>query len=45
MTAEEVKKFYPSHVNEPYFLELIEFMISGPCMALVLAKVTPGETS
>ena len=42
MTAEEVHKFYSDHENETYFLQLVEYMTSGPTIALVLAKANPG---
>ena len=41
MTAEEVQKFYSHITNEPYFLNLVDYMTSGPSVALVLAKVNP----
>eukprot|EP00116_Pleurobrachia_bachei_P017985 sb/3478247/ len=45
MTAEEVAQFYPLHVGESYFLDLVDYMTSGPSIALVLAKITPDERS
>ena len=41
MTAEEVQKFYLHISTEPYFLNLVDYMTSGPSVALVLAKVNP----
>ncbi|KAL5250149.1 hypothetical protein ACHWQZ_G016021 [Mnemiopsis leidyi] len=43
MTAEEVNKFYSHLTKEPYFLNLVDYMTSGPCVALVLAKVNPSD--
>ncbi|XP_063687476.1 thioredoxin domain-containing protein 6-like isoform X3 [Bolinopsis microptera] len=43
MTAEEVHKFYSHISTEPYFLNLVDYMTSGPTVALVLAKVNPSE--
>ena len=42
MDAEEVAQFYPQHTGESYFLDLVDYMTSGPSIALVLAKITPG---
>ena len=43
MTAEEVHKFYSHLEQETYFLDLVEYMTSGPSVALVLAKANPGR--
>ena len=38
MTKEQAEGFYIIHKERPFFNDLIEFMISGPCMVLVLEK-------
>ena len=45
MTSEEVRAFYSHIQNEPYFLDLVTYMTSGPSIAIVLAKVTPGYSA
>ena len=37
-TEDWVKEFYSHVESEPIFEELIEFMVSGPCMVLVLTN-------
>ena len=36
MSKQEAETFYNEHKDKPFFNELIEFMTSGPIMALVL---------
>ena len=43
MTPEEVSRFYSHLTEEPYFMRLLDYMTSGPSVALVLAKVVPCE--
>ena len=38
MTKETAENFYYVHKERPFFDDLISFMISGPCMVLVLQK-------
>lgn len=41
MTSEEVQAFYPHCISEPYFVNLVDYMTSGPSVALILAKIHP----
>ncbi len=34
----EAKEFYKIHAHQPFYMELVEFMISDPCIVLVLEK-------
>jgi nucleoside-diphosphate kinase len=36
MTREQAEGFYAVHAERPFFGELVEFMISGPCVVQVL---------
>ncbi len=36
MTKEQAEKFYAEHREKPFFPELVEFMSSGPIVAMVL---------
>lgn len=36
MTEEQAKTFYAIHKERPFFSQLVEFMISGPILAMVL---------
>lgn len=36
LPAEQAKGFYAVHAHRPFFQELVTFMISGPCLILVL---------
>ncbi len=36
LEKQEAELFYHEHKNKPFFSELVEFMTSGPIMALVL---------
>lgn len=38
MTKKEAEGFYAVHEGKPFFEELTEFMSSGPCVVLALAK-------
>lgn len=38
MTQKEAEGFYAVHRERPFFKDLVSFMISGPCMPLVLEK-------
>ena len=38
LSKEQAKVFYAVHHERPFFGDLIEFMISGPCMVLALQK-------
>lgn len=39
MTPEQTGDFYAEHKGKPFFPTLVEFMSSGPALALVLARV------
>jgi len=39
MTQEQAGKFYEVHKERGFFVELVEFMTSGPCMPMVLEKM------
>ncbi len=36
LSPEQAKGFYAVHAHRPFFQELVGFMISGPCLVLVL---------
>ncbi len=36
LPPEQAKGFYAVHAHRPFFQELVNFMISGPCLILVL---------
>ena len=36
LTEDQAKKFYIVHKERPFYQELVDFMISGPVMAMVL---------
>ena len=38
LSREKAAKFYSAHKDRPFFQELIDFIISGPVVALVLEK-------
>ncbi len=38
LTLKEAQGFYAVHRERPFFPELTEFMSSGPCIVMVLAK-------
>ena len=38
MTREQAEKFYEVHRGRPFYAELVEFMISGPCMPMILRR-------
>ncbi|CAL8104501.1 unnamed protein product [Calicophoron daubneyi] len=41
-STEDAEKFYENSKNEPYFRDLIDFMVSGPCEVLLCAKGPEG---
>jgi len=41
ITREQAETFYAVHRNQPFFLELVDFMISGP----VVVQVLEGENA
>jgi nucleoside-diphosphate kinase len=43
MTRTEAEGFYAVHRERPFFGELVEYMISGPCLPLVLEKANAVE--
>lgn len=43
MTRAEAEGFYEVHRERPFFGELVEYMISGPCLPLVLEKANAVE--
>jgi len=36
LSSDQAKGFYAVHAHRPFFQELITFMISGPCLIMVL---------
>jgi nucleoside-diphosphate kinase len=38
LTREEAETFYTIHKNKPFFEDLVEFMSSGPIVAMILEK-------
>jgi nucleoside-diphosphate kinase len=36
MTRDQAEGFYAVHKERPFFKDLVEFMISGPCLVMVL---------
>lgn len=38
MTRAQAGEFYAVHRGRPFYDELVEFMTSGPCMPMILAK-------
>ncbi|MXV37609.1 nucleoside-diphosphate kinase [Flavobacteriaceae bacterium Ap0902] len=38
LTVDDAKKFYEIHAERPFYMELVEFMSSGPIVAAILEK-------
>ncbi len=38
LTTEQAKKFYEVHKERPFYMELVEYITSGPVVALALKK-------
>lgn len=38
LTREQAKEFYAVHKDKKFYGELVDFMTSGPCIAMVLEK-------
>ena len=38
LTVEQAKKFYEVHAERPFYMELVEYMTSGPIVAAILEK-------
>lgn len=38
LSEEQAKKFYEVHAERPFYMELVEYMISGPIVAAILEK-------
>lgn len=38
LTTEQAKKFYEVHSERPFYMELVEYMTSGPIVAAILEK-------
>lgn len=38
MTRDQAERFYEVHRGRPFYGELVEFMISGPCMPIILER-------
>jgi nucleoside-diphosphate kinase len=38
LTTEQAKKFYEVHNERPFYMELVEYMTSGPIVAAILEK-------
>ncbi len=36
MHSEQAKGFYAVHAHRPFFQDFVDFMISGPCLVLIL---------
>ncbi|HNW75385.1 MAG TPA: nucleoside-diphosphate kinase [Bacteroidales bacterium] len=43
MTRREAELFYEVHKDKPFYLNLVEFMISGPMVAAILEKANAVE--
>ncbi|MFA5498714.1 MAG: nucleoside-diphosphate kinase [Candidatus Cloacimonadia bacterium] len=43
MTKEQANRFYNIHQEKPFFDDLIQFMTSGPIVALILEKINAVE--
>ncbi len=39
LTLPQAEAFYAVHRGQPFFVELVEFMISAPCLPLALERV------
>jgi nucleoside-diphosphate kinase len=38
LTEDQAKKFYEVHAERPFYMELVEYMTSGPIVAAILEK-------
>jgi nucleoside-diphosphate kinase len=38
LTCEQAQKFYATHKNKPFFKDLVNYIISGPLVAIALEK-------
>lgn len=38
LTTEQAKKFYEVHKERPFYMELVDYMTSGPIVAAILEK-------
>jgi len=38
LTEESARKFYAVHRERPFYMDLVEFMTSGPCVPMVLER-------
>lgn len=38
LSEEQAKKFYEVHAERPFYMELVEYMTSGPIVAAILEK-------
>ena len=38
LTTEQAKKFYEVHAERPFYMELVDYMTSGPIVAAILEK-------
>lgn len=38
LTSDQAKKFYEVHKERPFYMELVEYMTSGPIVAAILEK-------
>ena len=38
LTTEQTKKFYEVHKDKSFYIPLVEFMTSGPCITIALQK-------
>ena len=44
LSQTEAERFYAIHKDKPFFNDLIEYMISGPCIPMVLNKENAVKT-
>jgi nucleoside-diphosphate kinase len=38
LSTDQAKKFYEVHAERPFYMELVEYMTSGPIVAAILEK-------
>lgn len=38
LTEDQAKKFYEVHSERPFYMELVDYMVSGPIVAAILEK-------
>lgn len=40
LSVEQAKVFYAVHKERPFYMELVDYMVSGPIVAAILEKIT-----